>query len=185
MGRVIIYTYSCDSCKSNFKTPDQVLHLRGELVDGDDNVFYEEQQDTYLCKKCFAEKILKYKSGKTCEITNRKIEKIEEKIEEIIDNPEYITLRRINDEDDEAEFIQYLGHVSKTNFEKVCNKNLIGCYYPIEDAVDFDICTCDEQQIEVIYTVFAGIPQIKSMVCLVDKQNNLAYINKTTFLSED
>jgi hypothetical protein len=184
MGRVIIYTYSCDSCKSNFKHPDQVLHLKGELLDGDDNVFYEEQPDIYVCRKCFAEKILKYtKSSKTCEVTPNRKEK--EVVEQVVEDISYVTLRRINNEDDENEFIQYLGHVSKDNFKKIYRDELIGTYYPIEEQIDFDVCTCDDQEIDIINKAFAGIPQIKRTVCLVDKQNNLAYIDKSLLLKED
>lgn len=182
MGKNIIYTYSCDNCKADFKSPDDVISVEGKLVNGEGEELFSDvlKNGDILCKKCLIGII---NNSLICEIIedikdNVTIKKIEKPKEE------FITLRRIETLKDEDTFIGHIGHLSRENFEKIYSKSLLGCYYPTDEEfnnMDF-IQTCDEN---VIYKVFAGIPQIKTFKLYFGKDRSLAYANKSILLDEN
>jgi len=185
MGKNIIYTYSCDSCKTNFNSPDEVLSLHGDIRNGEEKVILTDSHTIMMglfCKQCFIDKILGRNPEDRTMCANNLINIEQEKIDEIfVDNSEYITLRKIETIKDEDEFIKELGHVSRDNFKKLYNLSLIGCYYPIEEPCTFkpDTGLCD---VTLIYAAFAGIPQTKIIKAYVLTQ--FAYAEKSLLGSD-
>jgi hypothetical protein len=177
MGKNIIYTFSCDKCKKIFKDPKDVMRLKGSIMDGEDETIYIEKTDgECFCKECFINRIFKTESKRlVCENNIQ----ITDTIPEEVPTAEYATLLKIVTEKDELTFIQFLGHVSKENFNKLCNKSLIGAYYPVEECVEIDLLSCYNSPIQLVYKMFAGIPQIKTVDAYVDDNNNVAFILKS------
>lgn len=175
MGKNVIYTYSCDDCEKNFNTPDEVLSLHGDIKNGEDKIFIDSvvEKDKIFCKNCFINKILG-QDKKTCNTnTKQEIVKKEVKIKPVVD---FVVLRKIETIEDENVFIEYLGHLSRENFAQIYKKSLIGCYYPIEDSIDFNVYD-SECEIDVIYKAFAGVPQIKKVMAFLTNQS-FAYTDK-------
>lgn len=185
MGKNISYTYNCDNpkCNKTFKSSKDVMRLDDRIVDGEDQVIFAEgERDKYFCRDCFINRIT---LGKKI-ITDVCKEEIKEEINsaEVLDcvDKEYTTLLKINNEADELTFIQFLGHLSKENFNKLFKKSLVGSYYPVEGNTDIQVNfnNCYNADISVIHTMFAGIPQIKTVKeAYVDDVDGVAFILKS------
>lgn len=175
MGKNIIYTYSCDSCNIDFSSPDDVLCIEN-ITNGVGDVIFDNLGQM-LCKNCLVNIITKNKTDVICTTTS-----------EIINTTscEYKVLHKIDNDQDEAAFIEFLGHLSKENFIKIYNKSLITCYYPTEEEpTSSDLSNCYQTEIKVIYKALAGTPQIKTIKSFVNNILKTAYISKELFESLD
>ena len=181
MGKNVIYSYSCDKCSKIFKSPKEVMRLDTQLLDGENEMLYDEQEwDKFFCKDCFINRLFGVSKTIVCE--NKIIETDQVEINEtpVI---EYSTLLKINSEKDELTFINFLGHLSKESFNKLYNKSLIGVYFTVEGCVDVNLNECYSGEIKIIDKMIAGIPQIKTVNAYINDENNIALVSKS-LLSE-
>lgn len=160
MGKQTVYI--CDECKKQFKNKKEVFKIKGDITDGEDNIIVEKNLDDIFCLDCLINKV---KSD------NQK--KSKEKISENIED--YTLLKKINTPEDEAEFIQYLGFVSSESFKKIYNKSIYNCFYPIENDSIVSLFN-NREEVNLIYKVLAGIPQIKTQEIFVDDDSNFGFI---------
>jgi hypothetical protein len=182
MGKNVIYTYSCDNCKADFKSPNDVISINGFIVNGENERIYLDliNQTDVLCKRCFANIITQGVACKVIEPPPVVIPKQEIPKEDI----DYVTLRKIETNKDEQEFVKELGHVSMENFRKLCSLNLIGCYYPIDEPCALQSPCPYECDATVIYAALAGIPQTKTTKVFYDNKSPFAYIERSKLGSE-
>jgi len=176
MGRIVVF--QCDSCHQEYKIPDQVLIVDGVILNGSDEIIYKDNKKKIICKNCLVNLV----KNNDCDI--------EDELEDMLDSDEDIeqesledkvVLQIINNEKDEASFINYLGYVTKEAFVKIYSKSLIGCYYPIEESIEnitSVIGNCSLDMVPVIHRVLAGIPQIKMLEVTLIKNKKIALINK-------
>jgi len=171
VGKVTIY--QCDYCNQNYNSPSQVMSIDGDILDGNDTVIIEESKGKLICIKCLIDKLQSIKDF----IVDETVE------EEIGLPPNWKLLKKISTKKEEEDFINLIGHVSRDSFDKVYNKSLIGHYYPLEldDGENIDVDDFGKKRIvDVIYKVFASIPQVKKMSVLANSEN-FAIADETLF----
>jgi len=160
MGKQTVYI--CDECKKQFKNKKEVFKIKGDITDGEDEIIIEKNLDEIFCIDCLVDKI--------------KYNEIKVPKEQISDNLEdYTLLKRISTPNDEIEFIQYLGFVNIESFKKTYNKSIYNCFYPIENDSVVSLFN-NREEVDLIYKVLAGIPQIKKQEVFVDDESNFGFI---------
>jgi hypothetical protein len=168
MGKKIIF--ECDQCGKEYHSSNQVLILDGIIYNGNDEIIYKDNKKKIICQSCIS-KICSCDTidNEECVIPQDEVD------EQELDLADKTVLRKIENIKDEDTFITYLGHITREQFQKSFNKSLIGMYYPTEEEIgDININSCCNRNLSVIYKVFAGIPQIKEIECIVYKDKALA-----------
>lgn len=193
MGRQIIYTYQCDKCKTVFNSPNDVMVLKGSILNGDDEKIIEgnNEIDEYYCEKCF-KKIYIDRTEKFENVCTEELEDDEQDNisydNSILEN--YIILKKIDNKKELETFISYLGHPSLETFQKIYKtpETLLNAYYPIdiEDAPEINLKNmCYLKEINVIKHVLAGIPQITTLKAQTNKSEDIAIIERKIFVSKE
>lgn len=178
MGKIIVYM--CDFCESTFKDPNQIIIINGKVFNGDEKKIYENNEKA-VCSNCikevlFENNVCNYQNNGKIEIGDTDSEIKETK--DIINYDDHVFLYKIENENEEQSLIEYLGHVSKDNFNKLYNKSLIGCYFPLDEK-DTTLDFCKNRKIKIIYNVFAGVPQVREFDCITTIDEKYALILKS------
>jgi len=169
MGKLTIY--QCDICNEQYTLSSQVMSVNGDILNGDDQIVIKGDKDKLICINCLISKLESFREDEVFLSEEKNI------IEEKESSKDFKLLKKISNEKEEGEFIRIIGHSSRDSCERVYKGSLIDYYYPVE-LEDGETIVEEEytrkRSVNVIYKVFASIPQVKKINALVHEKRSLA-----------
>lgn len=170
MGKVTIY--QCDICNEQYTLSSQVMSVNGDILNGDDQIVIEGDKNKLICINCLISKLESFREDEIFLSEEKQDIETDEK------SPKDLKiLKRISNEKEEGEFIRVIGHSSRDSFERVYKGSLIDYYYPVElddnETINIEEYT-KKRSVNVIYKIFASIPQVKKVNVFIHDKKNLA-----------
>lgn len=177
MAKKVIY--NCENCSYETKDPNTIFHLDGKILNGEQEILSEDHSEKMLCSECLFNYIGIFNRN-----SQKENSRIEIQEEQVLQSQQ--VFKKISTIEEENELIRHLGFSSNESFKNVYDKSLLNLYYPIEDDEgQFDRASfgnqLDHKEVQLMFKVFAGIPQIKKIKIHVNDEYGIGFLDKEEY----